>query len=148
MDWSYIAGFFDGEGSITKIGNGFRITIPQANLSVLKKIKKFVRKGYIIKVTKRKKHWKDSWVYYMAKQKDINNFLKKIFPFLVVKRNLASKVLDKLVKILENMEAKNKKRVLVINKSKKLRKKGLTYRQIGKQLGIDFGYARRIILGL
>ena len=30
--------------------------------------------------------------------------------------------------------------------AKKLRKQGYTFRAIGKELGIDFGYARKLIL--
>ncbi|HPA25214.1 MAG TPA: LAGLIDADG family homing endonuclease [bacterium] len=45
MTWNYVAGFFDGEGSITKNGSGFRITIVQTNKEVLEEIKKFIQLG-------------------------------------------------------------------------------------------------------
>ena len=58
MNWSYIAGFFDGEGSVAHNGKGFRITIAQTDLEILNLIKDFTGVGHVIEVTKRKKHWK------------------------------------------------------------------------------------------
>ncbi len=67
MDWNYIAGFFDGEGSILKHDpTNYRISIPQTNEEVLQKIKTFSNMGNIFKTRKRKEHWKDSWVYSVA----------------------------------------------------------------------------------
>ncbi len=48
MTWNYVVGFFDGEGSITKNGSGFRITIVQTNKEVLEEIKKFIQLGGVL----------------------------------------------------------------------------------------------------
>lgn len=85
MNWQYIAGFFDGEGTITHNGKGFRITIPQTNELVLQKIRLFAGYGNIIYNPKRKSYWSDGWTYYIAKQSEVYKFLMKIKPFLVVK---------------------------------------------------------------
>jgi len=148
MTWKYIAGFFDGEGSISPNGKGFRITIPQTNEEVLNKICDFAKCGYIIKLKKRKAHWKDCWLYYIACKKDVCKFLKKIAPYLVLKKKKASIAIFQLEKDLvlmkqkENMYKKRKSR------AKLLREKGWSYRKIGKELKIDWGYARRLILDL
>lgn len=146
MNWSYISGFFDGEGSITHNGKGFRLTISQTNRGVLSKIQRFSQAGYVIEVKKRKPHWKRGWVFYIATQEDILNFLKNSYPFLIVKKDLAKKTIP----ILEVRVKQKRERELASKKLKaqarRLRKKGLTYRQIGKKLKIDFGHARRIIL--
>jgi hypothetical protein len=47
MNWSYIAGFIDGEGWIGYTNNYPRIVITQKNKIVLEKIKEFVGNGYI-----------------------------------------------------------------------------------------------------
>jgi len=146
MTWSYIAGFFDGEGSIVRNKRGFRIMISQTNKGVLEKIKKFTKSGYVIEVTKRKAHWKDSWLYYIAKQKDVYKFLTTVFPFLTVKKENASKAIPQLKTFLQKKKQKEKRLQERIKISKKLRKKGLSYRKIGKILGIDFGYVRRLTL--
>lgn len=148
MNWDYIAGFMDGEGSIIKKPkrNGFRIMIPQTNEEVLEKIKQFVGSGFIYEVKKRKTHWKDSWMYAITSNKGVYNFLLKAGNKLIVKKKLANKA----VKIIKDLLKKEDERINLrkhrIKKAKKMRGTGYTYRQIGKALKIDFGYARRIIL--
>ena len=148
MNWSYIAGFFDGEGSLTHHGKGFRITIPQTNEEVLKSIKKFVGCGNIIYIKKRKIHWSDGWSYYITKQTEVYGFIKKIEPFIIVKKGLIKNALPELKKILSNQRTKKKTYIYRKKEAKKLRGKGLTYRQIGKKLEVDWGYIRRLILDL
>lgn len=146
MNWSYIAGFFDGEGCITHNDKGVRLVITQTNFKVLEQIRKFVGFGFIIKPTKRKMHWKDSWVYYIAKQKHIYSFLRSVLKYLVVKRQLAEKTIPKLKIAVDNQQYRIDRRKRLVRMSRKLRSDGLTLRAIGKKLDIDFGYARRLIL--
>lgn len=146
MDWKYIAGFFDGEGSISHNGSGYRLTISQTNEEVLEAIRAFTKTGKVLSITKRKPHWKDSWVYNISKQKDIEKFLLKISPNLIVKKPLALKVLLNLKKIVKNQTIRERKSNSIRQKSRILRKKGYSYRQIGKTLNIDWGYARRLTL--
>lgn len=146
MDWRYIAGFFDGEGSITHNDKGFRVTVAQTNFEVLEQIRKFVGFGFIIKPTKRKAHWKDSWVYYIARQKNIYSFLQSVSRYLVVKRLLAEKTIPKLKIAVDRQKQRQDRRQRLVRVSRELRKKGLALRAIGKKLNIDFGYARRLIL--
>jgi len=148
MNRDYIAGFFDGEGSLTKYKNGYRIFITQTNKEVLEEIQDFVRVGNIYEVGKRKAHWKDCWVLSITNHKNVYLFLKKIGPKLVIKRKLA----EEAIKVVENsLKEMERKKLIFINRkkeAKKLRKKGLSYRQIGEIMSIDWGYARRIILGI
>lgn len=146
MTWNYIAGFFDGEGSITQVGKGFRIAISQTDLKVLNDIKNFVGYGFVFQNKKRQPHWKESWVYYIAKQADVHRFIKNIYPHLIVKRNRAKHVLPLLCRFVINQEVQEKKRAENKKQAKILRQQGLTYRQIGAKIGIDFGYVRRLIL--
>jgi|WetSurMetagenome_2_1015567.scaffolds.fasta_scaffold02993_10 hypothetical protein len=146
MTWEYIAGFFDGEGSISHHGKGYRITIPQTNFEVLEEIRKFIGVGYIIQPKKRKAHWKDSWIYYIAKQKDVEFFLKKTKSFLIVKRELSSlaeKIVSEFARGQETKKLNRNKKMIL---AKKLRDEGLTYREIGKRVNTDFGQVRRLIL--
>jgi intein-encoded DNA endonuclease-like protein len=146
MTWEYIAGFFDGEGSLVHNGKGYRITISQTNYEVLDKIKSYAGIGYIFQNKKRKAHWKESWVYYIAKQEDVYYFIKNISPFLIVKRDLATQIIPKLILAIERGSQRKLRLKNNIIASKNLRKRGLTYREIGKKLGIDWGYARRLSL--
>ena len=147
VNWSYIAGFIDGEGSITKHGEtDYRITVSQTNEEVLKMIQVFTKSGNICQVTKRKEHWKESWVYVVARQKDVLVFLKKIYPYSIVKKNLIRNLIPVITKVVLKQRERKANLQKNIKRSKLLRKKGLSYRAIGKKLGIDHGYVRRLIL--
>ncbi|PIT90505.1 MAG: hypothetical protein COU22_01785 [Candidatus Komeilibacteria bacterium CG10_big_fil_rev_8_21_14_0_10_41_13] len=146
MTWEYIAGFFDGEGCLTRKQGGFNLTIAQTHYEVLERINQFVGYGSIFKETKRQPHWKDSWVYYIARQEDIYNFLLKLSPLLIVKRDYIKTVLPEIKLKAETI---NKNRLLAkarVVQAKKLRSQGLTYRQMAKIMNIDFGHARRLTL--
>jgi len=148
MTWQYIAGFFDGEGSLVHNKKGYRIMISQTNEEVLTSIKEFIGFGNIFKNKKRQPHWLESWVFYIAKQEDVLKFLKGILPFLIVKKIQIDKALPTLTKSVIKINYKINRRIKRVNEAKKLREQGLTYRQIGKQMKVDFGYARRLILGI
>jgi len=148
MDWNYIAGFFDGEGSVTHNGKGYRITVPQTDEGVLVEICKFTKLGHVIKLRKREAHWKDSWLYYIANKKDVCRFLKKTRPYLVIKREKSVSAIKDLEKELIIMARKKKVHDRRKKQAKKLRSRGLDYRAIGKKLNIDWGYARRLVLDL
>ena len=108
MNWNYIAGFFDGEGSVAHNGMGFRISIPQTNEEVLNEIRNFTKIGFVIPVKKRKSHWKDSWVYYIASKKDVYYFLNQAVPYLIVKKDLTLEAMSLLKKQLLRMQDKKK----------------------------------------
>jgi len=147
MNWDYIAGFFDGEGSVTDYKRKCRVTITQTNQEVLERIRRFAGVGSIAEITKRKSHWKDSWVYYISKQIDLLKFLNGVVPRLVVKRKLARNAIVVLEYKLQKREVRRQELSLRMHKARELRKQGLPYRDIGKALNIDFGHARRIVLG-
>ncbi len=61
MNWNYIAGFFDGEGTINPCENNrYKVGITQANKKVLEEIQLFTKIGHIHFIKKRKSHWKDA----------------------------------------------------------------------------------------
>ena len=147
MSWEYIAGFVDGEGSIVKTKPTlYRVLIPQTHEGVLIAIKEFSRLGYIYKCATRKAHWKDNWVYAISRRNDVLSFLKKVSPYLIVKKELVERcipIISDLSKKAKERERKLQKRVKVC---KILREQGATYREIAHKLKIDFGYARRLFL--
>lgn len=146
MGWQYIAGFFDGEGTISHNGKGFRLSIPQTSKTVLIDIRSFTSFGTICKVIKRKSHWKDSWIYYVAKQEELYRFLRHILPFTIVKRSKILTVLPKLQFIIKlQYERKNRHKLRLI-KALRFRKQGLSYWRIGREMNLDRSYVRRLIL--
>lgn len=147
LSWSYVAGFVDGEGSIVKIGStDYRVLVSQTNEVVLKLIKRFTGVGRICKLTKRKSHWKESWLYFVGRQKDVLFFLKSVYPYLIVKKDLVRRTIPKVSKIVLLQQEKKLHLQKNVEASKFLRKKGFSYRAIGEKLGIDHGYVRRLAL--
>lgn len=146
MTWSYIAGFLDGEGSITRNESGWRITIPQTHYLVLRSIQRFTRVGHITHLRKRQTHWREAWVYVISTQADIQRVLTHILPHLIVKHPLARKVLAELHTIVPQQRRRRQIARQHRITARRLRRKGLTYRAIGSRLGLDWGYVRRMIL--
>ncbi|MEK7630042.1 MAG: LAGLIDADG family homing endonuclease [Patescibacteria group bacterium] len=147
INWNYIAGFIDGEGSIVKNGEkDYRIAIPQTHEGVLKEIKSFTGVGNICKVKKRKDHWKESWIYYVAKQEDVFTVLKQIHPYSIVKKDIVLSTIPKVAKIIYFSRRKKLNLEKKIKACKNLRKNGLSYRKIGAKLNIDHGYVRKLVL--
>lgn len=146
MTWEYIAGFFDGEGSICHNGKGYRVTITQTNQEVLDDIVRFSGVGFVAKITKRKVHWKDSWIYYIARQEDVYFFTKHIVRFLKVKKDSVERVILFLDVYLANKHKHELSVKRMKSIAKKMRQKGYTYREIGKKVRLDWSYVRRILI--
>lgn len=137
MTIEYIAGFIDGEGSIiiNERRKIVRITIPQTNKEVLEKIKNFFGVGGVCNITKRKKHWKDAWLYYSGSDKASFIILNKLKGFL----QLPDKI-EKLERALKILEQKKSLEYIRIEKNKeavKLVQSGLSYRQVQKITGVN-----------
>ena len=146
MTWEYIAGFFDGEGSIIHKRTGYALSVSQTNEEVLNEIQHFTGVGNVYPLSKRKSHWKDAWVYCVTDYRGTLKVLKGMLPHLIVKQKLAQLAIVQVQKLLMNGEQKVQIRTTRQNKARKLREDGYTFRAIGKELGIDFGYARKLIL--
>ena len=148
MNWHYLAGFFDGEGTITIRGKRCRVAITQTNKEILEEIRDFVGYGYVVEVKKRKPHWKDCWIYFISRKADMLHFFKNVYPFLILKKELAGDAIVQIEKDLiilqERIDKASKNRKM----AKLLREKNFSYREIGKELCIDWGYARRLVLDL
>lgn len=148
MTYEYIAGFFDGEGTITDIkvlGNRrIRVAIPQTNFEVLDEIKNFCGYGNICNPSKRESHHKDLWIYQVSKIEDMRSFLESIEPYLIVKRKQANEAISFLSKRLLKIKNKAVEDESLSVEIKKLRSSGNSYRSIARSLGICREKARRI----
>lgn len=146
MTWEYLAGFIDGEGTIAKKYRGYVLHITQANFEVLEKIRCFTKKGAIYSITKRKNHWKDAWIYSSGSNENTYYILNHTAAHLIVKKQNALEALTELKVRFKELEKRDSLREDRTERAKKLRKQGLTYREIGRILKADFGYIRRLIL--
>ena len=137
MNICYIAGFFDGEGTLNTSSNRWRISIPQTHFGVLNEIKEFVGFGNIYKTKKKKEHHKDAWVYVSSDRKEVLNFLLMIDPFLVVKKEFVNEQINILNEKNLNELTKREEREEEKNKVIKLKESGLSYRKIEKIMGFS-----------
>lgn len=132
MTTEYIAGFFDGEGTVSTSGNKIRISIPQTNKEVLEEIKNFLGFGNILTEKLRKAHWKQSWVFYTTNSRDSVSFLDKVLPFLIVKKKKSEEAKVLYKSYLDSKEVKKEK----YNDAITMVKQGKSYREIEKEIGV------------
>jgi hypothetical protein len=101
MNWVYIAGFFDGEGSLcysTSPMGGLspgRITIAQSGVPgrmLLEEIRDFLHtqgiKCSVLRNRKRKSkpHWKPAWILFVNSRRGSLVFAKNVLPYVRIKR--------------------------------------------------------------
>lgn len=83
LTWEYIAGFFDGEGSLSRHSqnkNIWIISIAQNTANVLVKIKEFIGYGSIYYDSSGK-----NYKYQIFRRKEVADFVSQIAPFIIVK---------------------------------------------------------------
>lgn len=146
MSWDYIAGFIDGEGSIVKRKRVYNLLISQAQFEVLEKIRKFIGFGIVHALGRRKSHWKNAWLYNAGGGKNTYYILENVADKLIVKKELAVRVMGELKIRLKNLDLMRQLKIDRMKKAKLLREKKWSYRKIAKELGTDFGYVRRLII--
>lgn len=133
MTNEYIAGFFDGEGSIIRFKGKVKLQITQASRPVLEMIKFHFGFGSINELKKRKPHWKDAWVFIVTNNRDCLAMLNNIAPYLVVKKQQALQAIDYLNKWCEkksDWEHRNEKAIEMV-------KAGMSYRKIQNETKIS-----------
>lgn len=132
MTHEYIAGFFDGEGTITITKNKIRLSIPQTNYEVLDEIKNFLGFGSIRTEKLRKAHWKQSWTFYNTNSEDGFKLLNLIEPHLIVKKSKAIEAITIYKKYSDTMDSKKLAKVNAL----KLISDGKSYREVEKLTGV------------
>ncbi len=140
MNWDYIAGFIDGEGSIIIIPPRIRLYISNTNKEVLEEIRKYLKCGKVFGVKRiLKKNWNKQYGWTIGNHIDCLRILKRLENRLIVKK-------EKCKKAIQYIE--NKRWLGNYISKKELEKFGdLSYRKIAKELGIShycvFRYLRK-----
>jgi len=141
MNWDYIAGFFDGEGWVTlyreknnKWGKAVKVGIEQKDIKPLKEIKSFLEKEGLNKVCLYNRHNRVTSSLQIQNKFDINLFLKKMIPRVIVKKKRCIEcqrfIQDKWYKIGAYPEQTKEE-------AYRYWKKGKNYFQISKIIGAD-----------
>jgi hypothetical protein len=135
MDDSYIAGFFDGEGSLMYTDDRYRITIPNTNKEVLDRILEHVGYGFVWEVATRKAHWKQSWVYATSDTENTLKFLERIAPYLIVKKENCKNLMPGLRAKVREMKQTEEKRQDKNESIMKYHRLGWSTRKIAREVG-------------
>lgn len=149
MNWNYIAGFFDGEGSVVIQKNRAKylriiITVPNTDLNVLQEMKEFTNLGNIYKVTKRQEHWKDAWVWIIQRRFEVIHFIDTIKKYTLVKK-------EKLIKAKKEMSNYKWRTTFedkeIQSKIEKFAKEcpSKSLREIGREIGISHETIRKYL---
>lgn len=153
MNWNYIAGFFDGEGSVSvsyrKSGNlrNVILSITQCQLEVLEQIRDFVGEGKI-DVNRHegsktwKEHWKPAWHFRLSNRPAVIRFLEKIQSKVIVKKDKNAQVLRilKRAEQLRNKRAKDRRKKVQLMHNLKGSK---TWKEIGDIVKMPSDNARK-----
>jgi hypothetical protein len=103
--WAALATLFDGEGCITILRNErkgtdllvqftVRLDVANTNGDWLKAWKLRVEKGNLFLYEQTERKWKDRYNWVINKKADVVYILKRILPYLIVKREQAQIALD------------------------------------------------------
>ena len=100
IDISYIAGLFDGEGSIDyakrKKGWDILMRIQMTDEDVLRWVKETLKMGTVRKKNRSpsiKAHWKDSWIY-SIRYRQAYHLCKLLWPYAQVKLHKIEQIID------------------------------------------------------
>jgi hypothetical protein len=137
MDWSYIAGFFDGEGSISSHSrnrrNSHQVQISQKfrEDQVLHRVAEFLREqGVCCKVNDRRGC--PAGYLLVCRHRSVKTFLEKCLPSLIVKRNKAIELLSKM----ESMQYRRDRITSeLLGEAMTLYRQGKSWRQVGEEMG-------------
>ena len=97
MNDAWLAGIFEGEGSLTQCGAGsktFQLRIKMTDKDVLERVLSIAGCGTLLPVKVYKEHHKPTWQWSISARKDVTNVLLRLLPFLGLRRTY--KVLNTL----------------------------------------------------
>lgn len=132
MNWDYLAGFIDGEGSIIIRPPRVRIYIANTNKKVLEEIRNFVNCGrvYEINMEGKSKKWNKQYGWTVGFHIEILKILKNLKNRLIIKKELC----EEAIKYIENKRWQK----YYISKEELEKWKHLnSSRKIGKKLGVS-----------
>lgn len=91
--WAYLAGFVDGEGSISMCQNGPRFIVTNTYLPVLEYIKENLGVGYISEVGKNSPNRTRQCYHFNVGANGMRTILPKLVPYLQEKKELAIRMI-------------------------------------------------------
>jgi hypothetical protein len=131
MNWDYLAGFLDGEGSIIIKPPRVRLYIPNTNRKILEDIREFVNCGrvYDINMANKSKKWNRQYCWTICFHQDVLRILKKLKNKLIIKQEICGSA-------IKYIECKRWQK-FYLSKEELIPLKNLSSRKIAKKLGVS-----------
>lgn len=104
MNWNYIAGFFDADGSVLILHDKrrdktyFQLSFANTNIEVLERIKKFIKTGNIYRDAK-KPNCKQGYNLKIPKHQAVRRIARELIPRTIIKKS-------KLISAVEAIKAR------------------------------------------
>ena len=106
---AWLAGFFDGEGSLvayssprSKYGKAWSLSVPNTNQDAVTRCQQITGAGSVLpRKGTAPAHYKPQWIWSVHSQRNIASILKQILPYLVIKKQASTDFLNEWSDIQE-----------------------------------------------
>jgi hypothetical protein len=102
---AWLAGFFDGEGSLSRYMSGrnrnypsWVISVPNTNLAALKRCAAYTGAGRINPKKVKPRH-QPQWQWRVDRQRDIEAVCRQMLPYLIIKRRAVESFLSEWIDV-------------------------------------------------
>ena len=144
MNWPYVAGFFDGEGSVVFTGDTCKITMSQNSRDVLEKIQAFLLDNGLSHcwiVTTPPRPWQrmpnTKYDLSFSNADNVRLFFNGVLPYCIVKRD---KILEAIPRLSWNSQRRPTEEQYAL--ATRLLKNGTPYVKVQEIVGIKFSFAK------
>lgn len=92
---AWLAGFFDGEGSLSQCPP-WQLTLANTNKASVDRCQTYTGAGSVklVKSYTAPAHWSPKWVWKITRQRDIEAVCRQMLPYLIIKRRVVEAFLS------------------------------------------------------
>lgn len=130
---AWLAGFFDGEGSIYVPQYGVEISVSNTERKIIVAIQKHTGVGRLIETRFDRENWKTKYTWRVRRYEEVEPVLKLMLPFLTIKKDKAKIALARIGAKNEETRKRLRRNARIV----RLRDKGLRHFEIAAKMKIE-----------
>jgi predicted XRE-type DNA-binding protein len=136
MNWSYVAGLFDGEGTVYgPHGSHYRISVYNTNLEAISELARFAGGRITTRLPERLSK-KPIHILTIQRRAEVIRFCRHTLPFLIIKK----KRVRECVEFLETRKSPSPLRLELLPRIREMYEtQRLSKREIADRLGVNYG---------